>query len=176
MDDTPPELEPLPLNLRFCASCDRRSYACKQCDSIRYCSLACQQDDWKIHKSLCRETQLYPLNSAPMEHHKIAIYLPESGSGPRFFFLKMRSIDPIPNLSGYPPLKVWDTIIQDVMLGQQCQPIVFMAHSNDKITRLIGEEDNSLKALNVDVARPWRGSLSYFSMDLDDISILEIGV
>jgi hypothetical protein len=86
------------------------------------------------------------------------------------------SIDPIPDLFGYPPLKVWDTITQDVMLGQQCQPIVVMAHSNDKITRLIGEENNSLKALNVDVARPWRGPLLFHGsgrhLDTRDWSIL----
>jgi hypothetical protein len=96
-----------------------------------------------------------PLTAPRRNTTKERYTYPNLASDPSFFSLKLQgSIDPIPDLSGYPPLKVWDTITQDVTLGQQCQAIVVMAHSNDKITRLIGEENNSLKALNVNVAKP----------------------
>ena len=44
-----------------CAACEKKKSAelklqkCSRCTSVRYCSVACQKQDWKAHKPRCQE-------------------------------------------------------------------------------------------------------------------------
>ena len=38
----------------FSSASPERSYLCSQCESVRYCSSACQRADWKNHCDYCK--------------------------------------------------------------------------------------------------------------------------
>lgn len=58
---------------------------CTTCHSAAYCSIECQQTDWRTHKLLCREFKdISASNFAarPSPQHRLAIYFPMVTSSP----------------------------------------------------------------------------------------------
>jgi hypothetical protein len=63
---------------------------CATCRSAVYCSIECQQTDWRTHKLLCRQFKdLSASNFAgrPSPQHHLAIYFPMVTSSPRIVWV-----------------------------------------------------------------------------------------
>jgi len=63
---------------RFCENCEKRGEGgvgkmekCSGCNSVRYCSLVCQKEHWKSHKSDCKRLQpLYQKSKETTKNNK----------------------------------------------------------------------------------------------------------
>ena len=42
--------------IRICSTCNKTSELklCSKCKKVSYCSVACQKEDWSIHKKYCK--------------------------------------------------------------------------------------------------------------------------
>lgn len=68
----------------ICGSSDARR--CAQCRSAAYCSVECQQTDWRAHQLLCKkfkEASADGFAARPLPKHHLAIYFPMSKNKPR---------------------------------------------------------------------------------------------
>ncbi|KAF4433435.1 hypothetical protein FACUT_8163 [Fusarium acutatum] len=67
----------------ICSSSNARRYAC--CHSAAYCSLECQQTDWRTHRLLCakfEEQAQHSFASRPSPTHYLAIFFPMDKTRP----------------------------------------------------------------------------------------------
>jgi hypothetical protein len=83
-----------------CTSCGSSpARACSQCHSAAYCSLECQQTDWRTHKQLCAAYKKlaapsFPSRSSP--NHYLVICFPMKSARPQLQWLDTKEIE-----SGY---------------------------------------------------------------------------
>jgi hypothetical protein len=82
-----PEPPLLPNPHSQCASCNSAgTERCGGCHDILYCSKACQQADWKVHKLLCKSFQDF--QERPTKTSIRAIYFAVDEIRPRFVWLE----------------------------------------------------------------------------------------
>jgi hypothetical protein len=69
-----------------CDICDSRvTTLCDRCDSISYCSVICQQEDWPTHKLLCGQYKNFLQRPEPS--YKRAIFFPPNEKIPKFVWI-----------------------------------------------------------------------------------------
>lgn len=74
-----------------CNKCNVRF--CNRCKSARYCSTACQHDDWPTHKLLCAIFSRFDASSRPTDEHFQAIFFPVDDRKPRVVWLHCKWLD-----------------------------------------------------------------------------------
>ncbi len=68
----------------LCTVCDKSGTSlCKRCKSVRYCSKACQEAGWPIHKLLCAAFSGFDTSSRPTSEHFRAIFFPVNDEKPK---------------------------------------------------------------------------------------------
>ncbi|KPM42779.1 hypothetical protein AK830_g3789 [Neonectria ditissima] len=80
-----------PVLCTICGSSDARR--CVQCHSAAYCSIECQQTDWRTHRILCRKFAEHVEDnfaSRPSPWHYLAIYFPMAGRRPCLIWVDSR--------------------------------------------------------------------------------------
>uniref|UniRef100_A0A3P8PUR5 Tudor domain-containing protein 1 n=1 Tax=Astatotilapia calliptera TaxID=8154 RepID=A0A3P8PUR5_ASTCA len=56
------------LTVRFCNYCGHQgNFRCKRCKKVPYCSVACQTEDWKTHRHVCKAVDPEPVKGKPVE-------------------------------------------------------------------------------------------------------------
>ncbi|XP_037319473.2 tudor domain-containing protein 1 isoform X2 [Pungitius pungitius] len=59
---------PPPLTVYFCNYCGQQgNLRCKRCKNTPYCSVACQAEDWKAHRHMCKSIDSEPQTEKPKE-------------------------------------------------------------------------------------------------------------
>uniref|UniRef100_A0AAQ4QZE9 Tudor domain-containing protein 1 n=1 Tax=Gasterosteus aculeatus aculeatus TaxID=481459 RepID=A0AAQ4QZE9_GASAC len=62
------ESTPPPLTVNFCNYCGQQgNLRCKRCKKMPYCSVACQTEDWKAHRRMCKPFDPEPQIEKPKE-------------------------------------------------------------------------------------------------------------
>nr|XP_046232521.1 tudor domain-containing protein 1 isoform X2 [Scatophagus argus] len=57
-----------PLTVYFCNYCGQQgNFRCKRCKKTPYCSVACQTEDWKAHRHMCKSVDPEPAKEKPKE-------------------------------------------------------------------------------------------------------------
>jgi hypothetical protein len=64
---------------------------CSVCHTVRYCSIACQKKDWKVHKKVCKLDKAYYLSFLEEKEGKIAVPQGELSGGR----VLLRKFDPL---------------------------------------------------------------------------------
>lgn len=78
-----------PKATKLCTVCNKsNAHFCKRCKSARYCSTACQRDDWPTHKLLCAIFSNFDASSRPTDQHFRAIFFPVDDLKPRVVWLQ----------------------------------------------------------------------------------------
>lgn len=71
-----------------CIMCGaRKASLCERCRSVNYCGSNCQRLDWRLHKTLCAEMQIF-LSTRPSQNHRVAVSLPEQDVWPIFVWVE----------------------------------------------------------------------------------------
>lgn len=83
-------------NQPICTICGMSARLCQKCRSAAYCSVECQQADWRTHKLLCR--QFKDLSAAsfavrPSPTHYLAIYFPMTERRPRLIWVDTEEVN-----------------------------------------------------------------------------------
>ncbi|KAL8779948.1 MAG: hypothetical protein Q9194_001167 [Teloschistes cf. exilis] len=74
-------------NSSVCMNClGPGSSRCKRCEAANYCSLACQQSDWIVHKKVCKGFTNH--KNPPEPGYIRALLFPESEAAPQWIWLK----------------------------------------------------------------------------------------
>lgn len=60
---------------------------CSRCHGIRYCSTDCQQDDWAVHKLVCKQFTKFGDDQRRSPTQVRAIFFPDTAKRPRFTWL-----------------------------------------------------------------------------------------
>nr|XP_004567589.2 tudor domain-containing protein 1 [Maylandia zebra] len=56
------------LTVHFCNYCGHQgNFRCKRCKKVPYCSVACQTEDWKTHRHVCKAVDPEPVKGKPVE-------------------------------------------------------------------------------------------------------------
>ncbi|CAJ1081033.1 tudor domain-containing protein 1 isoform X3 [Xyrichtys novacula] len=59
---------PPALTVYFCNYCGQQgNFRCKRCKMTSYCSVACQAEDWKAHRHMCKPSDPEPTKEKPKE-------------------------------------------------------------------------------------------------------------
>ncbi|KAL5319640.1 hypothetical protein ACEPPN_012696 [Leptodophora sp. 'Broadleaf-Isolate-01'] len=103
-----------------CVICDKPSaQACATCTSSAYCSKACQELDWPLHKILCKKlSKLLKTSDRPSTPIKLGILLSADSPEPRLVWVPCRQA-PKPNSS-----TTRDEVIVHYLLGDPITPTV----------------------------------------------------
>lgn len=110
-----------------CASCDEHAtLACSGCNTIRYCSQACQKADWSIHKIICKKYKEFLLTSPGPDHHS-AIYFSPDKPQPRFIWVRYEHGHDHPSLEslsglGFGGTEGLNEVSHNVMLARHSEP------------------------------------------------------
>ena len=91
----------------ICGSPDTRR--CGTCQSRAYCSVECQQTDWRGHRLLCRKFALFSeggFETRPSDNHRLGIFLPMTGKRPSLVWIESRKDEDEPGLVPYEHLDV----------------------------------------------------------------------
>ncbi|KAH9861371.1 hypothetical protein J1614_011117 [Plenodomus biglobosus] len=71
-----------------CAMCSKSGkLKCSGCNSMHYCSNACQKTDWRLHKLVCKTFKIHMITQ-PSPEHRSVIYFPVEEVVPRFMWMK----------------------------------------------------------------------------------------
>ncbi|KAK7919576.1 hypothetical protein WMY93_010860 [Mugilogobius chulae] len=55
-----------PPTVKFCNFCGQQgNFRCKRCKKTAYCSVACQTEDWKAHRHMCKALETEPKEKTP---------------------------------------------------------------------------------------------------------------
>ncbi|KAM4524090.1 tudor domain-containing protein 1 [Odontesthes bonariensis] len=87
-------LVPPALTVYFCNYCGQQgNFRCKRCKKIPYCSVACQTEDWKAHRHMCKAFEPEPIKENPMEtiglpKSSLAEMKPTDSSDPQRVYMK----------------------------------------------------------------------------------------
>jgi hypothetical protein len=78
----------------LCTACNKSNARfCNRCKSARYCSTACQHDDWPTHQLLCATFSRFDALSRPTDEHFRAILFPVDNKKPKVIWLRCEWCD-----------------------------------------------------------------------------------
>ena len=127
----------------LCAMCNNPGSLCAQCHGIRYCSKACQEVDWPLHKLLCKSFNSFPSSKRPTPKFQRCIWFPEKGPQPRWVWVRFKAEDePDLELLRYSKEQVklmretnkWDV---NLILKRDCQAIRLLCCLSDTTPNMV---------------------------------------